>query len=128
MQGEKILVVSYDRALLRTRMMLLCSSGYAVLMADNIAAVRETCRKTALNLAIIGHSIPRQDQAELVGMVRQECPGVPILLILKSELEDRPVDVEYIVNAQDGPGVLLNMVNSILRPQERVSSTPEPVI
>lgn len=117
MQGEKILVVSYERALLRTRTMLLRSDGYQVFTADNIAAAKEICRKTALELVIIGHSIPRTDQAELSAIVRRDCPGAPILLILRSELEDSPASIEYTVNAQDGPGVLLRVVTSILRPQ-----------
>jgi CheY-like chemotaxis protein len=117
MPGEKILVVSYDRALLRTRTMLLRSGGYQVLMADSVAGTLETCRKISLDLVIIGHSIPRKDQTELSAIIRQECPGVPVLLIIRSELEPSPADVEYIVNAQDGPGVLLHTVNSILRPQ-----------
>lgn len=117
MPGEKILVVSYDRALLRTRMMLLRSAGYQVLMADSLAASIEACRTINFDLVIIGHSIPREDQTELSATLRQECPGVPVLLIIRSELEPGPAAIEHIVNAQDGPGVLLHTVNSILRPQ-----------
>jgi|SRR5579864_1228439 len=117
MPGEKILVVSYDRALLRTRMMLLRSGGYQVFMADSVAGAVEACRKIRLDLVIIGHSIPREHQTELSAIIRQECPGVPVLLMIRSELEPGPADIEYVVNAQDGPGVLLHTVNSILRPQ-----------
>lgn len=119
MPGEKILVVSYDRALLRTRMMLLRSAGYQVFMADTLAGSIEACRKISLDLVIIGHSIPREDQTKLSAMLRQECPGVPILEIIRSELEPAPADIEHTVNAQDGPGVLLHTVNLILRPQGR---------
>jgi hypothetical protein len=40
------------------------------------------------------------------------------MVILRSELENNAAGFEYTVNAQDGPGVLLNVVNSILRPRE----------
>jgi DNA-binding response OmpR family regulator len=118
MSHGKILLVSYERALLKTRMMLLQSTGYQVVMADNIGAARDICRTISLDLVIIGHSIPSSDQAELAAVVRQDCPGVPLMVILRSELENNAAGFEYTVNAQDGPGVLLNVVNSILRPRE----------
>ena len=97
--------------------MLLRSDGYQVVTADGLAAVEKTCRQVSFDLVIIGHSIPRNDQVEMSAIVRQDCPGVPVLLILRSELEPRPADIENTVNAQDGPGGLLRAVNSILRPQ-----------
>jgi DNA-binding response OmpR family regulator len=118
MSHGKILLVSYERALLKTRMMLLQSTGYQVVIADNIGAARDICRTISFDLVIIGHSIPSSDQAELAAVVRQDCPGVPLMVILRSELENNAAGFEYTVNAQDGPGVLLNVVNSILRPRQ----------
>jgi|SRR5579864_793662 len=115
MGGGKILAVSYERALLRTRKLLLCSEGYEVSTADSFAAAKNACSNTAFNLVIIGHSIPRSDQKQLTALVRHICRDTPLLLILRSELEECPADVDYTVNAQDGPGVLVRVVNSILR-------------
>ena len=115
MFGGTILVVSYDRALLRTRAMLLRSEGYEVRMAENVTAAAEACRKASFDLVIIGHSIPSEDQVELSAIVRQECPGVPILVIIRSESEDAAGVFDYKVNAQDGPGVLLHTVHAVLR-------------
>lgn len=117
MAQGKILLVSYEHALLRTRMMLLHSSGYQVVMADNIGAARDICRTISLDLVIIGHSIPSSDQADLAAVVHHDCPGVPVMVILRSELENNAAGFDYTVNAQDGPGVLLNVVNSILQPR-----------
>lgn len=114
MSRGTILSVSYDRTLLRTRTMLLSAEGYEITTADGLAAAEAACKKGRFDLVIIGHSIPPPDQAELVHMARRECPGVQVLLIRRGDASPKFEEVDYTVNAQDGPGVLLKRVNSIL--------------
>jgi DNA-binding NtrC family response regulator len=113
MARGKILSVSYDRTLLRTRTLLLTAEGYEITTAENVTSAEVACKKGRFDLAIVGHSIPLADQAEVVDVVRRECPGAPVLLIRRSDSSPELEQVDYTVNAQDGPGVLLKRVNSI---------------
>ena len=93
--------------------MLLSAEGYEITTADGFAAAEAACKKNSFDLVIVGHSIPPRDQAELVQMVRRECAGVQVLLIRRSDSSPEFEQVDFTVNAQDGPGVLLKRVNSI---------------
>jgi DNA-binding response OmpR family regulator len=79
----RILSVSYDQGLLRTRELLLKqTSEYAVTSALGFTEAVECCRTGQFDLFILGHSIPLKDKLELIKLFRRGC-AAPILALRK---------------------------------------------
>jgi DNA-binding response OmpR family regulator len=106
-----ILSISYDLSLLTTRQMLLEQAGYHAISALGFTDAIERCREGKFDLAIIGHSIPRNDKRVIVQEIRQSSKS-PVLSLYKST--EGPLEsVDYALDANEGPNALLNTVNRI---------------
>ena len=77
---KRILSVSYDEPLLRTREMLLERQGHDVTSAFGFTAALQHCKKGTFDLFILGHSIPEADKAELIKVFRANCDA-PVLAL-----------------------------------------------
>ena len=78
----RILSVSYDPTLLRTREMLLQSRGYEVVSAEGFAEAVESC-EGEFDLIVIGHSIPHKDKRAIVAELRRHGCVAPIVSLLR---------------------------------------------
>jgi DNA-binding response OmpR family regulator len=83
----RILSVSYDELLLRTRHMLLEREGYEVVSTLGLTASLEQCRDGGFDIFVLGHSIPRDDKKQMVNEFRRFCPA-PIISLRRNAGED----------------------------------------
>ena len=79
----RILSVSYDEVLLRTRHMLLAREGYEVVSAAGFSASLEKCKEGGFDLFVLGHSIPQEEKQRLAEEFRRMCPA-PIISLRRS--------------------------------------------
>lgn len=109
---KRILSVSYDESLLKTREMLLQRQGYAVTSALGYIDAIQLCAPPQFDLLILGHSIPDNDKRQLMRAFRAVDPA-PILA-LRRHGEVVPDDADAHVYPDD-IGALLETVDTILR-------------
>ncbi len=87
--SAKILSVSYDPVLLRTRQGLLEQQGFIVVSAEGFTESIDRCADGPYDLVVIGHSIPHRDKLALVDAVNRKCPA-PILALLR--IDENPLE------------------------------------
>jgi len=63
----------------RSRELILRQAGYDVVSAASLAEVTAACEHSHFDFALIGHSIPRQQQEEIAAKVREHCDSVLIV-------------------------------------------------
>lgn len=112
---EKVLSVSYDEGLLKTREMLLQTEGYQVSSALGFGEAANQCRAGGFKLFILGHSIPLADKHQLIKISRVNCPA-PILSLERAG-EPRVDSADYHVLVDD-PQELIEKVAEILSHEE----------
>jgi len=76
---KRLLSVSYDPQLQRSRELILRQAGYDVLSTTSLAEVTAACEHSHFEFALIGHSIPRQQQEKIAAKVREHCDWVVIV-------------------------------------------------
>lgn len=111
--SKRILSISYDRALLWTRQLLLEQLGYNVISAEGFAQAWEAAetRKDRFDLIILGHSIPPNDKKAIVAHMRDSC-DCPILALLRPY--EAPVSEAAVSIDAGDPNAFLNAVRKIL--------------
>lgn len=107
----KILSVSYDEPLLRTRHMLLQHSGYDTVSSFGFMASLQHCKQGHFDLFILGHSIPHADKEQLVEEFRRVCPA-PIISLRRSSGERLVDGADY--HIEPDPEPLLDLVERVL--------------
>ncbi len=105
----RILSVSYDEPLLRTRHMLLQTRGHDVVSSFGFTLSLEHCKHGGFDLFILGHSIASEDKRELVNAFRQKCSG-PVISLLRT---DEPLVDGADYHIQPDPEPLLALVDKI---------------
>jgi len=112
--AKRILSVSYDRALLWTRQMLLEQLGYDVVSAEGFSQAWEAAEKSGspFDLIILGHSIPPPDKKAMVNHMRDSC-ACPILALLRAH-ESPVAEAAASIDAGD-PHAFLSAVRTMLR-------------
>lgn len=107
----RILSVSYDNPLLRTRHMLLETQGHEVVSSLGFIESLKHCHEGNFDLFLLGHSIPHSDKLQLVKTFRKDCPA-PIISLRRNAGEE-PVDgADY--HIEPDPEPLLELVHKIL--------------
>jgi CheY-like chemotaxis protein len=114
----RILSISYDDVLLRTRALLLESRGYEVTTAEGFAEALEHCRSND-DLVIICHSIPRADKRLLIAELRKRGCVAPVLSILRNVVTPIP-EADFAVDAD--PEHVLDTIRRILAPSQNKRS------
>ena len=107
----RILSVSYDELLLRTRHALLEREGYEVVSSLGFADSLEQCKRDDFDLFILGHSIQDSDKQQLMETFRHECRA-PIISLRR--LDEQPVQgADYYI--EPDPPQLVKVVATVLR-------------
>jgi DNA-binding response OmpR family regulator len=108
----RILSISYDEALLRTREMLLKGKGFKVESAVGFSAALHACEHQTFDLVIMGHSIPPEDKEQIIHQLRRVCQ-TPVLALRRSN--DPPLKIaEYNLDSWE-PEIFLENVEQITR-------------
>lgn len=78
------LSISYDPVLLATRQQLLENMGHTVISAEGFARAYRECeaQNGDLELVILGHSIPHDDNEAIIGHCPKHC-SCPVLALLR---------------------------------------------
>jgi DNA-binding response OmpR family regulator len=114
----RILSISYDKALLRTRELMLSREGFEIESAVGFTAAIEACKKGVFDLVIMGHSIPPADKATIITQLRAMC-DTPILALRRPN--DEPLkSAEYNLDPGD-PQTFLSYVKEITNHKTRSS-------
>lgn len=111
----RILCVSYDEVLLRTRAMLLQHEGYGVVSSLGFTNSLRHCNEGGFDLFVLGHSIPIPDQEELTRVFKKSCKGPVVSLrrgIGQAPLSGADVTID------PEPEELLRIVSRLLRRKE----------
>jgi CheY-like chemotaxis protein len=110
----RILSVSYDESLLKTRHFMLEQCGYEVTSALGFTDSMKHCTgKGAFDLFVLGHSIPLHDKQALVHAFRDTCQGT--VVALKRPGEDlASVGADFQADPSD-PAGMLELVSRIIR-------------
>ncbi len=87
---RRVLSVSYDLALLKTREMILERQGYAVYSVHTLDDAIQAARNECFDVAIIGHSIPVEDQRQIATMIRQNRAAPFVVALTSREREATP--------------------------------------
>jgi DNA-binding NtrC family response regulator len=108
----RILSVSYDEALLRTRHMLLEREGYDVTSTRGFIATLEECQKGNFAVFILGHSIANSEKKQMVTIFKQFCPA-PVISLRRNAGEEIVEGADYHIQAE--PERLLKLVAEVIR-------------
>jgi DNA-binding response OmpR family regulator len=119
-QQAHMLCVSYDESLLVTRRLLLEKRGYKVTAALGFESSMARCREGGYSLFILGHSIPKGDQQELMTIFREHSKG-PVLS-LRRPGESAIAGADYYSFPGD-PEEFLRLIADILRKTPRSKSS-----
>lgn len=110
----RILSISYDKALLHTRELMLAREGFQVESAVGFSAALNACKKGKFDLMIMGHSIPPKDKAAIIQQLRAVCKA-PILALRRPN--EAPVQAaEYNLDSGD-PERFLTYIKEITKHQ-----------
>lgn len=107
----RILSVSYDLPLMRTRQMLLEAQGYEVASAVGLDGGLQRCQEGGFDLFVLGHSISDEEKKKLVEAFRQTCSG-PIISLRRSIGEQRVDGADYHIDPDPEP--LLKLVADLV--------------
>jgi len=107
----RILSVSHDEPLLRTRHMLLQHSGYDTVSSLGFRVSLQHCKRGNFDLFILGHSIPYSDKRQLVEEFRRVC-AAPIISLRRSPGEQLVEGADY--HIEPDPEPLLELVGRIV--------------
>lgn len=108
---KRVLSISYDDALLRTRHYILEQAGYEVTSSLGFAEAMEECDRSKFDLVLLGHTLPPKDKTMLIGLAKEHC-GCPVLSMHKPGTLPHP-EADYSVDAGEGPEAMLGMVQTI---------------
>lgn len=79
----RIVSISYDEHLLRTRELLLKAAGHHVKSALGYQKALELCAAERFDVAIIGHSIPTQHKLAIIECFRKASPGAAVIALTR---------------------------------------------
>jgi CheY-like chemotaxis protein len=108
---KRVLCISWDPSLAKTREMLLHDAGYEVTSAVGQESTAPVASQD-VDLLVLGHSVPREQKVSLVRLFRQHSQA-PILSLLAHHQQPLP-EANYWVQGGD-PAALIAQVREILR-------------
>ena len=110
--ARRILSISYDAVLLRTREMILARAGYAVSSVSNLGDALQQCATDHFDAVIVGHTLQTKDKRAIVAALKDNC-SAPVLVLLRAG-EARIPGADSCVVAADGPAVMLDALRQLL--------------
>lgn len=112
MRKPRILSVSYDEAILRTRQYILEAAGFEVLSALGFADAAKIAQTGTYDLLLLGHTLPYNDKTELVRLAKTHC-DCAVVSVYKHGIDPHP-DADVAVDSTDGPQAMIDAVNKAL--------------
>ncbi|HEY1939302.1 MAG TPA: hypothetical protein VGJ33_15330 [Candidatus Angelobacter sp.] len=104
----RILSFGYDRQLMSLRSMVLRTAGYDVLEVYSQSDAMRLATSNAVDILLICHTVPKQDQCSLTVWTREWRPDMPILCIIAN---DFAMAADGCLAVDNAPVLLLDAVN-----------------
>ena len=111
----RIISVSYDDTLLRTREWMLTAAGHSVISAEGFHDAREACERPKYDLFVLGHSIPENDKMKLIECFRRASPNGKVIALTRAG-ERRLKQVDAYISPGD-PEELVRLVKILSEPE-----------
>jgi DNA-binding NtrC family response regulator len=111
----RILSLTPDPSLARTREMLFARAGFEVATFLDVDEAIAACQKGSFDLIVIGHTIPLAERKALVKELRRRC-DTPVLAVLRYG-EPRLLEADYFFDSLENPALFLETVINILGPK-----------
>jgi CheY-like chemotaxis protein len=118
-----VLSIGFDQALLKTRNLVLQSSGYVVESALSLKEAIDRFQSGDFDLVLLCHSVPRKDRDRLTAFFRLSGSHTPIVSIAGNLGE---CDAFANATLEDGPNKFLAGIRDVLIKAERASAAPAP--
>ena len=109
---KRVLSISYDQAILKTRQYILEQEGLEVVSASGFSDAIAQCKNGKFALVVLGHSLSPQDKTAFANELREHC-ACPILSIRRPGQSKHP-DADYSVDAGEGPQAMVAVVREAL--------------
>src|SRR5215469_14657649 len=106
----QVLSVGYDRNLMLSRSLLLRNSGYEVVEAHSRHQALVLVRSEVIDVVLICHTVPENEQRALISAVRKQRLKMPILCMTESDFLSAPIEGSMVVS--NGPAELLAGIHS----------------
>lgn len=103
----RVLMFGKNRELALYRAAVLDQSGYRVIVPNTRQEAIDVITHGDLDVAILSYTLAGDTVEELAELVRQHCPDTAIITIAQEGREDRRIDPDATVLADDGPAALL---------------------
>lgn len=109
---KRVLSISYDEALLKTRHYIFEKAGFEIVSALGYTEATSLYASEKFDVVVLGHTLPAKDKAALVSVLREACK-CPVVSILRTGIPKDP-DADYSVSADDGPEAIVATVRQAL--------------
>jgi DNA-binding response OmpR family regulator len=109
---RKILSVSSDVSLARTRFLLFTGAGFHVSSALGIEDAVKQYKTADFDMVVIGHSMPSKEKKLLLEQIQRR--SSTSVLVLQRRGESKVEGADHVLDASQGPVALLETVASIL--------------
>ena len=108
---SRVLSISYEEPLLRTREMILRNAGFDVTSALGFVEAQRFCAEQKFDVVVIGHTIPTSDKLALIQSARRDARADT--LCLRKAGEPLVPEADYSTD-RTGPDELVEAVKNLL--------------
>ncbi len=116
-QPRRVLIFGRLLELALYRAEVLQSRGYAVVMPRSKADAVRAIEDGEFDALVLSYTLASETAEEIVELVRQKCPGCPLITISETGTADPKLRPDLVVRANEGPAGLLRALQKAFRMQ-----------
>jgi hypothetical protein len=115
--GKPYTVLLYGkmRELALYRAEVLAMRGFDVIIPRNNAEAVQAILGGGFQVAVLSYTLANGTVKEMSDLIRQQCPGCPLLVISQTAEDDPHVEPDAIVQAELGPAALVDTIHRTLQ-------------
>lgn len=91
------------------------SQGFSVIFPSSRKEALSAIQKREFDAVLLSYSLSSDTAEELAELVRQKCPGCPLVVVTVSEHEDSRIQPDEIVLAEESPQAMLAALRRVER-------------
>jgi hypothetical protein len=116
-QPKRVLIFGRIFELALYRAEVLRSRGYNVVTPRSKSEALRAIEDGEFDALVLSYTVESETAEEIVELVRQTCPGCPLITISDSGTSDRKLRPDLVVRANEGPAGLLKALQKVFRLQ-----------
>jgi DNA-binding NtrC family response regulator len=113
--GSRVLMFGKIRELALYRAEVLRAHGFTATIPSSKDEAIAAIRRGHFDVAVLTYTLSSDTVQELAEMVRQHCPGCPVITISNTHTRDTKIKPDANVIADDGPKALIDALRRTLR-------------